>query len=74
MLKLRLRHMWLRLDNLRLFFTITTRDDFMLSQRAIKHITSTYITINVLVVSDEYTLYSFYPYVLLIFLVVLLYK
>ena len=33
MLMLRLRHMLLKLDHLRLFFTITTRDDVMSSQR-----------------------------------------
>ena len=49
MLMLRLRHMWLRLDHLRLFFTITTRDDFMSSQIEVEHIVSTYMTINALV-------------------------
>ena len=62
MLMLRLRHMWLKLDHLRLFFTITTRDDFMLSQREAKHITSTYMTINALVVRH---LYIDFPVVIL---------
>ena len=48
MLMLRLRHMWLKLDRLRLFFMITTKDDFMSSQREVEHIASTYMTINAL--------------------------
>ena len=50
MLMLRLRHMWLKLDRLRLFFTIITRDDFLSSQREVEHVASTYMTINALVV------------------------
>ena len=53
-LMLRLRYMWLKLDHLRLYFTITTRGDFMSSQREVEHIASTYITINVLVVRHLY--------------------
>ena len=62
MLMLRLRHMWLKLDHLRLFFTITTRDDFMSSQREAEHIASTYMTINALVVRH---LYIDFPVVIL---------
>ena len=51
---LRLMHMWLRLDQLRLLFTITTRDDFMSSQREVEHIASTYMTINALMVRHLY--------------------
>ena len=54
MLMLRLRHMWLRLDHLRLFFTVATRDDFMSTQREVEHIASTYMTINERVVRHLY--------------------
>ena len=46
--------MWLKLDHLRLFFMITTRDDFMSSQREVEHIALTYMTINSLVVRHLY--------------------
>ena len=62
MLMLRLRHMWLRLDHLRLFFMITTRGDFMSSQKEVEHIASTYMTINALVVRH---LYMDFPVVIL---------
>ena len=62
MLMLRLRHMSLKLDHLRLFFTITIKDDFMSSQREVEHIASTYMTINVLVVRH---LYMDFPVVIL---------
>ena len=62
MLILRLRHMWLKLDHLRLFFTIITRDNFMSSQKEVGHIASTYITINALVVRY---LYMDFPVVIL---------
>ena len=58
MLILRLRHVWLKLDHLRLFFTITTRDNFMSSQREVEHIASTYMTINALVVRYIYMDFS----------------
>ena len=48
--------------SLRLFFTITTRDDFMSSQREVEHIASTYMTINTLVVRH---LYMDFPVVIL---------
>ena len=51
---LRLRHMWLKLDHLKMFFMITTKDDFMSSQRKVEHITSTYMTINAVVVRHIY--------------------
>ena len=62
MLMRRLRHMWLKLDNLRLVFMITTRDDFMSSQREVEHIASTYMIINALVVRH---LYIDFPVVIL---------
>ena len=62
MLMLRLRHTWLKLDHLKLFFTITTRDDFMSSQREVEHIASTYMIINALVVRH---LYMDFPVVIL---------
>ena len=62
MLMLRLRHMWLKLDHLRLFFMITTKDDFMSSQREVEHIASTYMTINEFVVRH---LYMDFPVVIL---------
>ena len=62
MLMLRLRHMWLKLDNLRLFFTITTKDDFISSQKEVEHIASTYMTIKVLVIRH---LYMDFPVVIL---------
>ena len=46
----RLRHMWLSLVHLGLFFMITTKDNFISSQRAVEHIASTYMTIIALVV------------------------
>ena len=57
-----LRHLWLNLDHLRLFFRITTKDDFMSSQREVEHIASTYMTINALVVRH---LYMDFPVVIL---------
>ena len=54
MLMLRLRHIWLRLDHLTLFFTIITKDDFMSSQREVEHFASTYMTINALFVRHVY--------------------
>ena len=62
MLMLRLRHTWLKLGHLRLFFTITTRDDFMSSQREVEHIASTYMTINALMIRH---LYVDFPLVIL---------
>ena len=56
------RHIWLKLDHLRSFFKITTKDDFMSSQREVEHITSTYMTINTLVVRH---LYMNFPVVIL---------
>ena len=47
---LRLRHMLLQLDHLRLFFKIIARDDFISSQREVENIPSAYMTINALVV------------------------
>ena len=44
MLMLRLRPVWLRLDRWKLFFTITSRDDFRSSQGVVKHSASTYMT------------------------------
>ena len=48
--------------HLRLIFMITTRDDFMSSQREVKHIASTYMTINAFVVKH---LYMDFPVVIL---------
>ena len=50
MLMLRLRPMWLRLDQWKLFFTITSRDDFMSSQGVVEHSALTYMTRNAHVV------------------------
>ena len=54
MLMLRLRHMRLKLDHLRLFFMIKIKDDFMSSQREGEYIALTYMTINALVVIHLY--------------------
>ena len=64
MLMLRLRHMWLRLDHLRLFFKITTRDNFMSSQREVEHIASTYMTINALTVRHLYMDFPIYSHII----------
>ena len=57
-----LRHLWLKLDHLRLFFRIKSKDDFVSSQREVEHIASTYMTINALVVRH---LYMYFPVVIL---------
>ena len=54
MLMLKLRHVWLRLDQWKLFFMITSRDDFMSSQGVVEHNASTYMTRNAHVVSHLY--------------------
>ena len=46
MLILRLRPMWLRLDQWKLFSMITSRDDFISSQGVVEHRASTYMTRN----------------------------
>ena len=54
MLMLILRPVWLRLNQWKLFFKITLRDDFMLSQGVIEHNTSTYMTRNAHMVRHLY--------------------
>ena len=54
MLMLSLRPVWLRLDQWKLFLTITSNDDFMTSQGVVEHNTSTYMTKNAHVVKHLY--------------------
>ena len=54
MLMLILRPVWLGLDKWKLFFTMTSRDDFMSCQVVVEHSASTYMTINAHVVSHLY--------------------
>ena len=54
MLMLRLRPVWLWLDQWKLFFTITYRDDFMSSQGVVERSASTYMTRNAHLVKHLY--------------------
>ena len=54
MLMLRLMPVWLRLDQWKLFFTITSSDDFMSSHGVVEHSASTYMTRNAHVVRHLY--------------------
>ena len=54
MLMLRLRPVWLRLDKWKLFFMITSRDDFVSSQGVVEYSALTYMTRNAHVVRHLY--------------------
>ena len=54
-----IRPMWLRLDQWKLFFIVTSKDDFMSSQGVVEHSASTYMTRNAHVVRHLYIDYLF---------------